>query len=60
MREDARIELSQATQSAAGSRLTEEEARGKESPYKQATSDEVPLWVSTRTLACLLRRPSKE
>eukprot|EP00971_Amphidinium_carterae_P060902 1205453-Amphidinium_carterae.1 len=32
----------------------------QESPYRQATSDEVTLWVSTSTLACLLRRPSRE
>eukprot|EP00971_Amphidinium_carterae_P003303 65268-Amphidinium_carterae.1 len=57
--EENRLAVSQATQSAAGSRLTEAESRGQESPYRQATSDEVPLWVSQRTLACLLTRASE-
>eukprot|EP00971_Amphidinium_carterae_P174709 3462924-Amphidinium_carterae.1 len=37
-----------------GSRLAE--ALGAESPYRQAGAHEVPLWVPTRALSCILRR----
>eukprot|EP00971_Amphidinium_carterae_P278679 5532069-Amphidinium_carterae.2 len=50
---ERRVELSTAP---SGSRLSENEVRGAETPYRQAGSHEVPLWVPTRALSCFLRR----
>eukprot|EP00971_Amphidinium_carterae_P225226 4467261-Amphidinium_carterae.1 len=52
---ERRVELSMAP-SGTGSRLSETDALGAESPYRQAGAHEVPLWVPTRALSCLLRR----